>query len=126
MTHNVTPATWTRPPSSFRGLRPHISSSPSAIAEKSLCTGTPPRDSHPALMATKITLPALPPSLLLLVHLHLLEYPHADRSEYDHNVFNPKTRGLKDRTKTMEDISYFLVRKLERDRVKTVSLPVEF
>ncbi|KAL1674679.1 hypothetical protein EV122DRAFT_293300 [Schizophyllum commune] len=70
-------------------------------------------------MATKIILPALPPSLLLLVHLHLLEYPHADRSEYDHNVFNPKTRGLKDRTKTLEDISYFLVRKLERDRVKT-------
>ncbi|KAL1685098.1 hypothetical protein GGG16DRAFT_129608 [Schizophyllum commune] len=70
-------------------------------------------------MATKIILPALPPSLILLVHLHLLEYPHADRSEYDHNVFNPKTRGLKDRTKTMEDISYFLVRKLERDRVKT-------
>ena len=76
-------------------------------------------------MATQITIQALPPSLLLLVHLHLLEYPHADRSEYDHNVFNPKTRGLKDRTKTMEDISYFLVRKLERDRVKTVSLPVE-
>ncbi|KAL1741498.1 hypothetical protein HDZ31DRAFT_66871 [Schizophyllum fasciatum] len=67
-----------------------------------------------------MALPALPSSLLLLVHLHLLEYPYADKPEYDHNVFNPKIRGMKDRTKTMEDISHFLVRKLERDRVKSI------
>ncbi|KAF8889505.1 hypothetical protein CPB84DRAFT_1422542 [Gymnopilus junonius] len=36
-----------------------------------------------------MTLLSLPLSLILLVHLHILEYPHANNSEYDHDVFNP-------------------------------------
>src|SRR5712691_9125448 len=65
---------------------------------------------------------SLPLPLLLLVHIHLLGYPHADEPEYDENVFNVKTRGLRDRTKTMEDLCYFLVGKIERKpRLKSVS-----
>ncbi|KAF8961971.1 hypothetical protein BDZ97DRAFT_1759591 [Flammula alnicola] len=30
-------------------------------------------------------------------------------TEYDHNIFNPRTRRLRERAKTMEDIAYFLV-----------------
>ncbi|KAF9034113.1 hypothetical protein BJ165DRAFT_1534308 [Panaeolus papilionaceus] len=56
---------------------------------------------------------ALPNSLLLLVHLHLVSYPYANKPEYDENLF-ASTRGLRERTKTMEDISYFLVGRLER------------
>ncbi|KAF9480368.1 hypothetical protein BDN70DRAFT_619803 [Pholiota conissans] len=62
----------------------------------------------------------LPNTLLLLVHLHLLEYPYSNRPEYDHNVFNPRTRGLRDRAKTMEDVAYFLVGRLEGKGLKTI------
>ncbi|KAG6910057.1 hypothetical protein DXG01_013503 [Tephrocybe rancida] len=55
----------------------------------------------------------LPIPLILLVHLHILEYPHANKPEYDHNVFEPRVRGLKERTKLLEDITYFLVGRLE-------------
>lgn len=65
---------------------------------------------------------SLPLPLLLLVHIHLLGYPHADEPEYDENVFNAKMRGLRDRTKTMEDLCYFLVGKIEsKPRLKSVS-----
>ncbi|KAH9479899.1 hypothetical protein JR316_0008495 [Psilocybe cubensis] len=47
---------------------------------------------------------ALPIPLILLVHLHILEYPLANNPEYDHQIFNPRTRGLRERTKVMEDI----------------------
>jgi len=59
--------------------------------------------------------------LILLVHIHLLGYPHADEPEYDEHVFNVKMRGLRDRTKTMEDLCYFLVGKIEKPRLKSVS-----
>lgn len=66
----------------------------------------------------------LPLPLLLLIHVHLLGYPHADDPEYDEHVFNVKTRGLRDRTKTMEDLCYFLVGKIEnKPRLKSASLP---
>lgn len=66
---------------------------------------------------------SLPLPLLLLVHIHLLGYPHADEPEYDENVFNVRSRGLRDRTKTMEDLCYFLVGKIERKpRLKSVSV----
>ena len=55
----------------------------------------------------------LPLSIVLLIHIHLLQYPHANSPEYDDHVFDPKTRGLKDRMKTMEDLTYFLVGKVE-------------
>jgi hypothetical protein len=65
---------------------------------------------------------SLPLPLLLLVHIHLLGYPHADEPEYDEHVFNIKMRGLRDRTKTMEDLCYFLVGKIEhKPRLKSVS-----
>ncbi|KAF9461511.1 hypothetical protein BDZ94DRAFT_1221281 [Collybia nuda] len=56
---------------------------------------------------------SLPTSLILLVHLHILEYPHANKPEYDHNIFSSQARGLRDRIKTLEDICYFLVGRLE-------------
>ncbi|PPR05322.1 hypothetical protein CVT24_008041 [Panaeolus cyanescens] len=56
---------------------------------------------------------SLPNSLILLVHLHLLSYPHASKPEYDENLFS-SARGLRERTKTMEDVSYFLVGRLEK------------
>jgi len=62
----------------------------------------------------------LPTSLLLLVHLHILEYTHANNTEYDHNMFNPRTRGLRERAKTMEDVAYFLVKKIEGKGIKAV------
>jgi hypothetical protein len=66
----------------------------------------------------------LPLPLLLLIHIHLLGYPHADEPEYDEHVFNVKARGLRDRTKTMEDLCYFLVGKIEqKPRMKSVSSP---
>jgi hypothetical protein len=66
---------------------------------------------------------SLPLPLVLLVHIHLLGYPHADEPEYDQHVFDAKTRGLRDRTKTMEELSYFLVGKIEhKPRLKSVSL----
>ncbi|KAJ7262114.1 hypothetical protein C8J57DRAFT_1719665 [Mycena rebaudengoi] len=56
---------------------------------------------------------SLPVPLILLVHLHILQYPHANSTEYDHNIFNPRLRGLRERAKTMEDICYFLVGRVE-------------
>lgn len=65
---------------------------------------------------------SLPIPLILLVHLHILRYPHANEPEYDHKIFDPRVRGLRDRTKLMEDISYFLVGCLEggRDGARSV------
>ncbi len=66
----------------------------------------------------------LPLPLLLLIHIHLLGYPQADDPEYDEHVFNVKTRGLRDRTKTMEELCYFLVGKIEhKPHLKSVSFP---
>lgn len=66
----------------------------------------------------------LPIPLLLLVHLHLLEYPLANNPEYDQNLFDPNVRGLRDRTKSMEDMCYFLVGKIEglRESAKMVNI----
>ncbi|KAF7296432.1 hypothetical protein HMN09_01113600 [Mycena chlorophos] len=62
---------------------------------------------------------ALPIPLILLVHLHLLQYPHENKPEYDHNLFDAKHRGLKERLRTMEDVAFFLVGKIEgREKAK--------
>nr|GAT42576.1 predicted protein [Mycena chlorophos] len=62
---------------------------------------------------------ALPIPLILLVHLHLLQYPHENKPEYDHNLFDAKHRGLKERLRTMEDVAFFLVKKIEgREKAK--------
>ncbi|KAG7444424.1 uncharacterized protein BT62DRAFT_934083 [Guyanagaster necrorhizus] len=60
----------------------------------------------------------LPLPLLLLVHLHILEYPHVNDPEYDINVFNSRTRGLRDRARSTQDIFYFLVGKIERTKAR--------
>ncbi|KAJ7036637.1 hypothetical protein C8F04DRAFT_1095201 [Mycena alexandri] len=62
------------------------------------------------MSASVFTLPA---PLVLLIHLHLLQYPHANKPEYDHNLFDARVRGLRDRTRTMEDVSYFLITRIE-------------
>ncbi|KAG6853130.1 hypothetical protein C0991_006653 [Blastosporella zonata] len=64
-------------------------------------------------MSASATVFSLPIPLILLIHLHILEYPHANKPEYDPNLFEPRVRGLKERTKSLEDISYFLVGRLE-------------
>ncbi|TFK17883.1 hypothetical protein FA15DRAFT_675736 [Coprinopsis marcescibilis] len=58
----------------------------------------------------------LPLPLLLLVHLHILDYPSANDPEYGQDLFNPRIRGLKDRTRSMEDVVYFLISCLERGK----------
>ncbi|KAJ6467993.1 hypothetical protein C8R47DRAFT_810656 [Mycena vitilis] len=64
---------------------------------------------------------SLPVPLILLIHLHLLQYPHANKPEYDHNIFDARVRGLRERTRTMEDVCYFLVSRIEgKDRVRKV------
>jgi hypothetical protein len=70
------------------------------------------------------TVLSIPNSLLLLVHLHLLEYPSANNPEYDQNLFNPNVRGLRDRVNSMENVCYFLLRKIEGQKafVNRVSL----
>lgn len=69
---------------------------------------------------------ALPPTLVLLVHLHLLGYESRDDSSYNEDLFNQNSRGGGERIKTMEDISFFLVGKIEGTvpRAKKVRVPV--
>jgi hypothetical protein len=65
---------------------------------------------------------SIPLDVLLVVHLHILEYPHADRPEYGQGLFDARVRGLRERTTSMEQIAYFLVGKIEggQDRARTV------
>lgn len=63
-----------------------------------------------------MSLTALPNTLLLLVHLHLLAYPQKDTSGYDEHLFDPSHTGIRERTKAMEDISHFLVGKVAGGR----------
>ncbi|OCH86938.1 hypothetical protein OBBRIDRAFT_837763 [Obba rivulosa] len=64
----------------------------------------------------------LPNALLLLIHLHLLYYPLNDASGYDEHLFDLARASVRERTKIMENICYFLVGKLEgaRERMKSV------
>ncbi|KAJ7582658.1 hypothetical protein C8J56DRAFT_226206 [Mycena floridula] len=62
----------------------------------------------------------LPLPLILLIHLQILEYPKLDDAHYDLDMFN---RDLRDRTKVMEDVCYFLIRKLEGNRTKLPRYP---
>jgi len=70
---------------------------------------------------SSIAVLSLPESLLLLIHLHILQYPYANEPEYDEHIFNVRIRGLRERAKTMEDVAYFLVGRIEGRSVKTVS-----
>ena len=62
----------------------------------------------------------IPDGILLLVHLHLLDWPTDDVC--DPNMFNATSHGIGDRIKTMERVIYFLIAKSEGDQhAKTVS-----
>ena len=63
----------------------------------------------------------LPNGLLIILHLHLLNYPLQDAAGYDERLFDP-SRGMRERNKAMEDISYFLVGRIEggKERAKGV------
>ncbi|KAM5530821.1 hypothetical protein V8D89_015511 [Ganoderma adspersum] len=63
----------------------------------------------------------LPNGLLIILHLHLLDFPLQDASGYDERLFH-HTRGMRDRNKALEDITYFLVGKLEgtKERAKSI------
>ncbi len=65
----------------------------------------------------------LPNGLLIILHLHLLNYPLQDATGYDERLFDP-SRGMRDRSKAMEDITHFLVGKIEgsKERVKSVGV----
>ncbi|KAI0664399.1 hypothetical protein C8Q70DRAFT_234350 [Cubamyces menziesii] len=63
----------------------------------------------------------LPNGLLIILHLHLLDYPLHDATGYDERLFDP-TRGMRERNKAMEDISYFLVAKIERSKERAKSI----
>ncbi|GBE86319.1 predicted protein [Sparassis crispa] len=78
----------------------------------------PPSNSKSTITALPV---ALPHSLLVLVHLHLLDYPLKQAAQYDERLFNSKTNGIRERTKAMEDICYFLLGRIEgRDRAKAI------
>ncbi|KXN88049.1 hypothetical protein AN958_07781 [Leucoagaricus sp. SymC.cos] len=62
----------------------------------------------------------LPLSLILLIHLRVLNYPFANEPQYDNNMFEARTKGLKDRVKMMEDICYFLVNQLEDNAARNI------
>ncbi|KZT70848.1 hypothetical protein DAEQUDRAFT_810432 [Daedalea quercina L-15889] len=64
----------------------------------------------------------LPHTLLILVHLHLLGYPLKDSSTYDERLFDPTRTGIRERTKALEDISYFLVGKVEGGKGRARSI----
>lgn len=54
----------------------------------------------------------LPLSLILLIHLHILQFPQINKPEYDLKMFDASKRGLRERSRLMEDICFFLVSKL--------------
>ncbi|CDO68363.1 hypothetical protein BN946_scf184815.g10 [Trametes cinnabarina] len=65
----------------------------------------------------------IPNGLLILLHLHLLNYPvrPEDAAGYNEHLFSP-SRGMRERSNAMEDICYFLVGKIERDRDRARSI----
>ncbi|KAJ3826193.1 hypothetical protein F5880DRAFT_1546750 [Lentinula raphanica] len=62
----------------------------------------------------------LPPPLLILIHLQILQYPHVNNENLDIHIFDAQKRGLRARTKMMEDLGYWLVAKLEGKHVKKI------
>lgn len=60
-----------------------------------------------------MTFVALPPALLVLVHLHLLGFEATNGSTYDENLFDTSLHGGGERVKAMEEITQFLIVKIE-------------
>ena len=65
----------------------------------------------------------LPNGLLIILHLHLLNFPLRDAAGYDERLFDATSRGMGQRSKALEDIAFFLVGKIEgtRERTRSVS-----
>ncbi|KAH8103899.1 hypothetical protein BXZ70DRAFT_670531 [Cristinia sonorae] len=65
---------------------------------------------------------AIPASLAILIHLHLLNFQLKNAANYDENLFNAQKHGIGERSKALEDISYFLVTKIEgqKSQVKKI------
>ncbi|KAI0630760.1 hypothetical protein C8Q77DRAFT_1135077 [Trametes polyzona] len=63
----------------------------------------------------------LPNGLLIILHLHLLDFPLQDATGYDERLFDP-ARGMRERNKAMEDICYFLVGKIEREKERAKAI----
>lgn len=68
------------------------------------------------------TVQSLPVPLLLLIHLQVLQFPKINNVEFDLYVFDAKRRELHARVKTMEELGYWLVGRIERAGVKKVTL----
>ena len=68
----------------------------------------------------------LPDCLLIILHLHLLGYPLRDAAGYDERLFDAARRGMRERSKALEDIAFFLVGRIEggRERARAVSAVV--
>lgn len=77
---------------------------------------------NPLTTGTMTPEQCLPNALLIILHLHLLNYPLQDAAGYDERLFE-QSRGMRERTKAMEDITYFLVTRVEgsKERAKAVS-----
>ena len=65
----------------------------------------------------------LPNGLLIILHLHLLNFPLRDAAGFDERLFDATSRGMGQRSKALEDIAFFLVGKIEgtRERTRAVS-----
>ncbi|KAI0742022.1 hypothetical protein C8Q80DRAFT_1274349 [Daedaleopsis nitida] len=63
----------------------------------------------------------LPNALLIILHLHLLNYPLQDAAGYNERLFD-QSRGMRERTKAMEDITYFLVTRVEGSKERAKAL----
>ncbi|KAF9072362.1 hypothetical protein BDP27DRAFT_428596 [Rhodocollybia butyracea] len=62
----------------------------------------------------------LPLELLLLIHLQTLQHPNINDDLFDMHIFDAQKRSLRPRIKMMEDISYWLVEKLEGKNAKKI------
>jgi len=59
----------------------------------------------------------IPPSILLLIHLHLLECPFTTDPACEPQMFDPARRSLVERVRFAEEIIYFLTTRAEREAV---------
>ena len=80
---------------------------------------------RPSPVLLRSIMSALPHTLLILVHLHLLDYPLKHSAAYDERLFDPTRTGIRERTKVLEDISYFLVGRVEGSKGRARSVGVD-
>ena len=59
----------------------------------------------------------IPPSILLLIHLHLLQCPFTTDPACEPQMFDPTRRSLVERMRFSEEITYFLTTRAESEAV---------